>query len=443
MTVTFYNFSKKKNSTAQPSGGTDITTVRLKDDTSIYNPVFKLSGSLPGYTYAKWGSRYYYVTDIRQVTNGMYEIECELDPLATAKSDIQGTTAFVERSASDYDILVPDSEIGRKADIIDIETGTTMLNTYFDGTGSYVMRTVGGTSSTGMNVYIHSDASLAQTLGFLWSNDVFDAAWDTVIKSIFNPFQYVVSVKYTPVSYTTMTAGATNKTAYYGWWADPNYTYPSPGYNTRHVTAMSLNKPSRHFNDWRDFDSRFTRAYIILPGGELHVIPSAWLSLSLSLDFYFDIINGEGAFRLWSGGYILASFSTKLLFDMQIGQVNSTLPAVTSGAIGAASAASGNILATAISAGGLISDAIQPNPSINGTSVGCAGYSANKNCRIVAEYYDSTGYPANKGRMLCANRTLSALSGFTKCSGAHVDTNLPDQYKDQIDNIINSGIFLE
>ena len=44
MTVEFFNFSKKKNSTKQPSAGsgTQYTGVELKDDTSILNPVIKV-----------------------------------------------------------------------------------------------------------------------------------------------------------------------------------------------------------------------------------------------------------------------------------------------------------------------------------------------------------------------------------------------------------------
>ena len=445
-TVYFYNFSKRRNSTKIPSGSGTSHTVRLKDNTSLYRPVFELSGgNYPSYTYASWQGLYFYVTDIVSTGNNLYEVECELDPMGSARSDIVALNAYVIRSASAYDVLVPDPEICRKANIIDMETGATSLSDYFDGTGCYIMRTVGGTSSTGINTYIHSKASLAQTLGFIWSNDVLDAAWDTVIKAVFNPFQYIISLKYSPLSYNFLkNAGSTSQTAYYGWWADSHYTYPSPSYNHLHISAFTIDKPVRYYNDWRDYDSRFTRAYIILPGGELHVIPSAWLSQSLKLDFYFDIINGDGAYRLWADGYILASFNAKLLFDYQIGQVDSTLPAVSAGSVGmVAAAATGNLVATSIMAAGAVSDSVQPNPSINGTSVGTAGYGANKNVRIVAEYYNATDYPTNIGRMLNDNRSLSTLSGYCQCSNASVNTELPAQYKDEINGYLNSGFFIE
>ena len=43
-TVYFYNFSKRRNSTKTPSGAGTSHTVRLKDNTSLYRPVFELSG---------------------------------------------------------------------------------------------------------------------------------------------------------------------------------------------------------------------------------------------------------------------------------------------------------------------------------------------------------------------------------------------------------------
>ena len=44
MTIEFFNFSKKKNSTKQPTtgSGTQYTGVELKDDCSILNPVIKV-----------------------------------------------------------------------------------------------------------------------------------------------------------------------------------------------------------------------------------------------------------------------------------------------------------------------------------------------------------------------------------------------------------------
>ena len=74
MQVYLFGYSKKKNSTAQPTltSGTSFT-MQLKDDTSVMNPVLLLNQATSGmpspftpsyYTYAYIAkfSRYYFVT---------------------------------------------------------------------------------------------------------------------------------------------------------------------------------------------------------------------------------------------------------------------------------------------------------------------------------------------------------------------------------------------
>lgn len=94
MQITLYNLAKRRNSTKQPSKGTNIT-VNLKEGTSYFNPSFILNLNPTGFNYLSWDNRYYYITNIENTRNGIYTISCELDALATYKSDILGTTAFV------------------------------------------------------------------------------------------------------------------------------------------------------------------------------------------------------------------------------------------------------------------------------------------------------------------------------------------------------------
>ena len=80
ITVTLYSFTKRENSTKQPSsGGTSYSCV-LIDDTSLMNPTFKLEiGSNPiGKNYARVSDfdRYYFITEIRSY-QGFWYISCE------------------------------------------------------------------------------------------------------------------------------------------------------------------------------------------------------------------------------------------------------------------------------------------------------------------------------------------------------------------------------
>lgn len=84
MTATFWsNFSKRQNSTLQPSTAGTSYTVYLKDNVSVLSPVFLIDGIDLSVTYCRWNGRYYFVRDIILSNNNIYQVSCEIDALAT------------------------------------------------------------------------------------------------------------------------------------------------------------------------------------------------------------------------------------------------------------------------------------------------------------------------------------------------------------------------
>lgn len=120
MKISLYTFSKRNNSTKRPStGGLDVD-VKLKDGTSIYQPSFTLTGnSILTYNYLKWDDRYYFIDDIIY-TNALHQIDiiCIMDYLATYKSNILSTTAFISYSTALADSSIPDQRLSTKAEPI-------------------------------------------------------------------------------------------------------------------------------------------------------------------------------------------------------------------------------------------------------------------------------------------------------------------------------------
>ena len=103
-TITIGKTNKRINSTKQDfiSGTSKNIDVTLKEPCTMQNPVFKiLRSSLPSgltydfFNYISWGSWYYWIDDMVYINNDMLEVHCHLDPLATYKSSIQDTSAFV------------------------------------------------------------------------------------------------------------------------------------------------------------------------------------------------------------------------------------------------------------------------------------------------------------------------------------------------------------
>ena len=105
MRITFYNFAKKMNSTAQPTIE-DVAMVidgYLKETTTLDRPTFIInSNSLPDYSYAQAFERYYFILDIVSVANNLWEVTCKLDVLATNRNNIGNSTFYVERASSAY-----------------------------------------------------------------------------------------------------------------------------------------------------------------------------------------------------------------------------------------------------------------------------------------------------------------------------------------------------
>lgn len=457
VSVNFYNFDKKKNSTAIPSGSGTSFDVNLKDDTSLYNPVFLIrSGNFPAYSYAKFMDYYYYVTDIVKTANMLYEAHCEIDPIGTERTAIRSTTTWVSRTTdSNYqDKYYIDNEVSVKPEIADIDQGSYNMG-LFDSAGCYILRVIG---QSGIDTFILRDSELVDAMHFMFTtNDYFDGVQDALVKSLVNPFQYIVSFKYTPLSITkiadTVPILAPKAALYYGFWlcnVQDQYgnliKYHKAPYTGLHFGPYTLNMPPAYFNDYGDYDPNITKAHISLPGGIIYEIPSAWLALTLKCEFCFDIVTGQCQYLITDGsGHNLANFSSQICFEVQIGQSATDVSALATGAIGAAaSAMAGSPLGVVASLTGAAKAIIQPNPSVNGQQQTAAMIKADPNIKIIASRHSCSFTPGNIGKPCNQNLTLSVLSGdFAICPEATVECTLPGQYKDEINSTLRSGIWLD
>ena len=95
-TAKVFTTSKRHNSTLVPTGSTDIT-VYLKDGCDLLTPTFKINqAAVPAWSMILFEGRYYFVTGVRSVRNDLWEVDCSVDVLATYKSNITGSSQFVE-----------------------------------------------------------------------------------------------------------------------------------------------------------------------------------------------------------------------------------------------------------------------------------------------------------------------------------------------------------
>lgn len=451
--VTFYDFSKKVNSTAVPSGQGTAVDCYIKENTSAFNPTFVLnSNSWPSYNYAYWSPYYYFVADIVCTANNLFEITCSIDVMASWRTDILATNTFVNRSASSYNVMIKDPEVGNTQEEVRVAQEDSYY-TDFDSVGCYLLRVAGADASSpaGVGTFVLNKAELADALNFMVSNDVWDAAWDGVVKSVFNPFQYVLSLKWIAVSYTTMTNlnSGTSKIRF-GWsWESPHYYHVLS--STHYNFYVSLNKPTHYYSDFRKYDPSFSRYRLLLPGCGEFDIPSidcdSFDGVVCNVDFltckatYYgnEVITDNQIFK----------FDGILGAEVQMSQVSHDIMQGISSGVGGAIA--GLTIANPYAAGaglalgamGAMHAIIQGNPSSNGTNGAVGDLMANQAIRFTEINYGSTGFPINYGRMYNQNATLSSLSGFTKCPEASIDCNAPDELKNKINGFMQSGFYIE
>lgn len=193
MLVECFNVTKRRNSTFVPSGGTSFQMV-LKSQTSILNPVLEVyTETFPwneiAFTIGNI-NRYYFVDDVISVNNGIWQIHCSADVLATWKSYIVGASAYVLYSTVGYSDGVPDMRMP----VIYNATNTRNSFTIFSGirttTGRFILSAV-GEGSTGVANYMLTQSQFHSLMNRIANyQDIYDFSWpdspgDT-LEDIFN-----------------------------------------------------------------------------------------------------------------------------------------------------------------------------------------------------------------------------------------------------------------
>ena len=119
----------------------------LRHETSVKTPVITIAGddSIISYNYAfiVEFNRYYFITDIKAVRNGIWELSLLCDVLMSFKDDILTSYAVIDQT-QEYDIynyLSSDTfvtSVKDKTDIINF-SGSSLLDS-----GEYILITAGG-----------------------------------------------------------------------------------------------------------------------------------------------------------------------------------------------------------------------------------------------------------------------------------------------------------
>lgn len=142
--VYYANSPKRRNSTKQATfSESNKYSCVMKDNTSLDHPTFLFEGNWIGWNVAKWGDRYYFVDDVRVVRNGLWEVDCVLDVLATYKSAITSSTQYVAYSSNASDNWLPDTRIPMKVSYEENTTSHSLSSLIVPNQGFYVLSVLG------------------------------------------------------------------------------------------------------------------------------------------------------------------------------------------------------------------------------------------------------------------------------------------------------------
>ena len=469
MNATFYNFTKRVNSTKVPDASVSGTTynVVFKMPTSRRNPTIRINADAFNFNYCLLEGRYYFVTDIVSVRNDLWDVNLSIDVLGSYRAEILGTTAYVMYDTTANTEIV-DSRLAIEA-TPSVDSAQTEI-TQLDGDGVYALCVVGKYST---DTWIIPD-----TTALL---DVIDLKASSIISSVL-PQQYTNEWEQLKANIDFIgdaivqflsSGKAVDCIRSCRWlpWnieGDSTANHIFLGNYETNVYGKRVETPNVLYtyqvtipwqtNDWRRL-SPYTQVYLYLPFIGIVNIPSATIKdyARLTVEYCLSKITGELSVIVAggdSGLHPIGVYQGNSGTPVPFGNSNITPAARSTGLIQAAGAvgaiASGGIAAGAAGLVGLMSgmsNMMVGVPSTVGTASGGTDAGLPRYIECITVFHDTNVQPnsvaASIGTPTFAQKTLSSVSGYVQCHEASVQgVAMYDDYE-AINNYLNTGVFIE
>lgn len=483
--IRLYSFSKKENSTKQPSGNGSIQTGVLKQKSGIINPQIKFSfteaPTAYNYAYIPQFGRYYF---IREWTFdiGFWWASMECDVLATWKTNIGAGSEYVIRSSNTWDGDVIDTIY--PITVKSFRKSVSLNKNPFENSisnGCYILGVVSG-SDSGIGATTYYAMSGEQFRNFnkfmLGSIDWMDFDFESVdgvnaslIKSLFNPYQYVVSCMWFPIPRTSLETTAVASIPF-GWWSIPAgaYRLNSVTYNDDY-TATLPDHPQISRGKYMNAQP-YTSMVMKFPAfGMIELNPSMYYySRTANFHISVDLITGEGE-MLFDSSFDVPTESERVVYQTIPAQIGVNIPisqmasnpdnvrkgiggiigGAIGGVIGGYNDNGGSFIGSLLKGGSVVDvvgnarQMVMPESHIVGGTSGFSKYiNINSYPRIECSFHIVVDDDVvHNGRPLCKVKQLSTIPGFILCEGA--DLNTPGTYEENktIRSYLNGGFYYE
>lgn len=464
------NFTKRRNSTKQPAGTADLSLdVKLKENCSIANPVFIVSGDYFTANYAQYAGMYYFVDDVVSVHNGLCEIHCSKDVLATYKSQIQASSPYVLY----YDHV--NTEISDKR----LSTKTTQVTQSADGAFSefgkgtcYVLSVI-GKDTVGQYAISLSDLKAIVNQSFLDTlQNQIDATPLPLTDSLVDFAQYITNLlKNEALSFTYVGKiadcirncyalpiryqawGGSSETIYIGKASSGKTGYMLSSSERILHDSATVNIPWQA-TDWRR-NAPYHELYLYIPCiGLTTISPSDVIGeTALHVDLTLDKLSGDIIVNVGTASKVLAQYTSNVAVNYPVGFSNvDPAGAITTvaGAVGALSGAVNPAVGAALAGLG-IANIIQPQPESIGSNgggafLGLVGFTGYK-VYCFSIFHDTTVTPSSisaaQGTPYNGSLSLASITGYVRTAGASVDMPGFGGDRDTVNSLLDGGIYIE
>lgn len=462
MNVNFYTFSKRRNSTKQPTGTGTIIDCKLKEGTSVKNPKLTISGDVFGYDYAYIADfgRYYFVSDVISEAKGITTYVLEEDSLASNKTAIGNTVARIAFSATGYNINLADTRCAVSTKKLNYKK---QVASSLSKTGCYVLTVFNNQSgaSNGLGQSYILDAANIQTVrSWLGDNNVMQQAINYFLG---NPLEAVFQCHWVPFPVSGPSDATSVGVIYIG--NQPSNLLSAKTFSGTGIKGgnTQIDLPWR-YNDFRDSEP-YTSATLFLPGvGNIDINMSDWLNSNhINVEYEMEYGTGDltyllvddGGFLIQSASCNVASLCPLAQFTSNMGGAVSSIGGVAGGlATAAAGIFSENAMLTISGAAGALTAGANTALAMNKRAASLKGGVGGRTNSLITDfiftgYYMDTedvtdaNYIATKGRPVAQTHAISSHSGYVQCDNASVSIGGESWERDQINSYLNSGFFYE
>lgn len=463
--VKFYsNFNKRENSTKQPAGTDTFVTEKclLKNSTSVLSPELVLSGNhYTDYTYAYIPdfNRYYFVSEPTSDAAGLTTMQLKEDYLASHKTAIGNTVAYVAYSSTGYNVNITDPRLVTKTTkTLRATPGTT---TYFSTQGCFSLSIIGksGSANGFASTYIMDSIELSTVCANLMSLSLEDRA----IKALYSPFDCVISCTWLPIDYNTAVAQCdSNNTIHFG-----DYDSGITGHKLINaVIGTSVNIPhTPRYTDFRAMQP-FTSYALYIPNYGLVDLNASDIrdfleNTNLPIGYGIDLASGDMSVVI--GNPTVQTLQFNIGVSCPIAQTSSNMAASIGGVAGTVGGvvgaiglgATGNVPGAIASGIGALASAANTAISYNSRSTSIKGGISGRsmitwgnNFKLIEYTLDTenpsaSDYISTWGRPVGITHAISNHSGYVQCEAASVNGSMTETERESINAELNAGFYYE